>query len=165
MQTSTIQRPQLFTEYFTELLLWNNELLTYIKTTTNKVLKIVTSTLRDFNINQRKDKLENLFKLSKKLFKKLPNSREDFDEVQNEISKVLKASTDKEIIKENPITHYPNNPFFLNRCPLEINKYEDENILFIDDNFKSILFTSPTYEYKEYSEISKKFNIFKIATT
>lgn len=163
----TIQRPQLFAEFFTDVLIWNNEFLTYIKTTTRKATKNVTSTLSNFSIKTKqelKKEYESLSKLSKKLFKTLPNSRKEFDEVQNKISKLLKSSSEKEIIKENPITHYPDNYYWLNRCPLFLNEYEDYRIFIYREkgSFHFVENTDCSEQYKEYIKLAKEFSIFKV---
>lgn len=98
MKTSTIQRPQLFTQFFDKELIWNNEYLTYIKTSIHKATIKVTSTLHNFSIktiSQLKQELDNLTKQSKNLFKKLPSSRKEFDEVNQKISKLLRPSIKK----------------------------------------------------------------------
>lgn len=96
MQVTNIKRPQLFTEFFTELLLWNSEFLTYIKTTTKKVLDNVTSSFTNYTIktiHEKKEEYKLLSKQSDNLFKSLPSSRKEFDEVQNKISILLKSQS------------------------------------------------------------------------
>ena len=91
INTQNIQRPQLFTEFFTEVLLWNSEFLTFIKTTTQKTIKTVTSTIHNNTIktkSQLKSELKKLSKLSEKLFISYSDNEEECKKVDKEIAQI-----------------------------------------------------------------------------
>lgn len=72
MQVQNIKRPQLFTEFFTEVLIWNNEFLTYIKTSIQKSSTNVTSKIN--NIKKSLKYINNKFE-SKRFNRRFLKSR------------------------------------------------------------------------------------------
>ena len=65
MQVQNIQRPALFSEFFTEILIWNNEYLTYIhsgfKNVTSHLNKTVKTSLNNIKKSLNKSETVNIF--------------------------------------------------------------------------------------------------------
>ena len=91
-----IQRPALFSEFFSEALIWNNEYLTYIITTVSKVVTSTTNNIKNTlnNKNSSNATHEHVLNVIDRI-KSLEN--ESLDDFRNKYESMILSEQDRRI--------------------------------------------------------------------